>query len=222
MIAPRQSCGNPTDGFSARLLHAAGLTVLADKVSAGCELDLIDALALSQTSLPLLGKLVQLRPMADDNQEREPPTGFPVDRVDAVPENPQLIGQPLDDWEPFCRRLVGLRDELPSALSAGDIAWYPALEKPLDREDSAAGGFTGMEVLRAIAIARLLLPDEVEIRAPLVALGPKLAQVALDFGASHLGFVAMDSDSPRGPLVADPSELEELLGDCSPTTVKDV
>ena len=74
-----------------------------------------------------------------------------------------------------------------------------------------------MEILRAIALARLILPAEVEVQAPLGTLGPKLAQVALEFGASHLGYVAPDGQVPSDPLVADPGVLEELLGSCLPT-----
>jgi hypothetical protein len=52
-------------------------------------------------------------------------------------------------------------------------------------------------------------------------LGPKLAQVALDFGASYLGCVALDGQTPNDPLVADPSVLDELLGSCLPTSLKE-
>ena len=78
-----------------------------------------------------------------------------------------------------------------------------------------------MEVLRAIALARLVLPAEIEVRAPLATLGSKLAQVALDFGASHLGYVAPEGQTPNDPLVADPSVLDELLGSCHPTSLKE-
>ena len=82
----------------------------------------------------------------------------------------------------------------------------------MDRDLGCDGDFTGVEVLRAIALARLVLPAEIEVRAPLATLGPKLAQVALDFGASHLGYVALDGQTPNDPLVADPSVLDELSG----------
>ena len=68
-----------------------------------------------------------------------------------------------------------------------------------------------MEVLRAIALARLVLPAEIEVQAPLATLGPKLAQVALDFGASHLGYAAPDGQSSGDPLIAD-SELAGRIG----------
>ena len=80
----------------------------------------------------------------------------------------------------------------------------------MDRDHGCDGNFTGVEVLRAIALARLVLPAEIEVRAPLATLGPKLAQVALEFGASHLGYVAPDGQTPNDPLMADPSVLDEL------------
>jgi 2-iminoacetate synthase ThiH len=76
-----------------------------------------------------------------------------------------------------------------------------------------------VDVLRAIALARLVLPAEIEVWAPLATLGPKLAHVALDFGASHLGYVALDGQTPNDPLLAAPSLLDELLQSISRTEI---
>ncbi len=86
--------------------------------------------------------------------------------------------------------------------------------------------FTGVDVLRAIALARLVLPANVRIAAPLALLGSKLAQVALEFGASHLGYVVGNQSGDGGqsagsPLLADQSVLDELCGSCSPTLLKE-
>jgi 2-iminoacetate synthase ThiH len=91
----------------------------------------------------------------------------------------------------------------------------------LDQDHVCDGDFTGVEVLRAIALARLLLPAEVEVRAPLATLGPKLAQVALDFGASHLGYAALDGQTPDDPLVAPAAMLDELLNGCLRTSPRE-
>ena len=99
------------------------------------------------------------------------------------------------------------------------LAWYPLVTGPLDREGSADGSFTGVDVMRAIALARLLLPAGARIIAPLATLGPKLAQVALDFGATGLGYVAMDGHAASNPLMAEASVLDELLGSCLPTAL---
>ena len=98
-----------------------------------------------------------------------------------------------------------MRSELVPAAAA--TFWYPIVGQPSD----------GVGVLRAIALARLVLPAEVEVQAPLAALGPKLAQVALEFGASHLGYAAPDGKKSDDPLVADPGALDELLQSISRT-----
>ena len=206
-----------SDSFIMRQFRAGGLSALAGKVLNGLSLDIVDAITMSRVSLPLLAKLVQLRPQSAEVSDFG--TEMPVDRIAAMPETTTHIGQPLADWESFCGKLIAIREECSS--SDASAAWYPALTEPLDRDSTANGSYTGAEVLRAIALARLVLPENVEVRAPLATLGPKLAQVALSFGASHLGFVAVDGQSPNDPLMADPLVLDELLGDCVFTTSKD-
>lgn len=50
-------------------------------------------------------------------------------------------------------------------------------------------------LLRMIAFARLVLPPSTRIRAPFSLFGKYLALVALQFGASDLGYAALDSES---------------------------
>ena len=83
------------------------------------------------------------------------------------------------------------------------------------------GEFTGVDVLRAIALARLVLPANVRIAAPLSTLGPKLAQVAREFGASHVGFIDGEGRMSDCPQAADREVLDELQGSCSPTPLKE-
>jgi len=212
-------CQSSPDSFLWRQLGSAGLTAIAEKVAAGRELELDEAIALSRTGLPLLGAIVELRPASCDASDPAAPPALPIARTTTLPESPQCIGQSLSEWESFCRTLIATRGRVSSGAAA--VAWYPILDEPLDQLGGGAGGFTGVEVLRAIALARLLLPAEIEVRAPLALLGPKLAQVALDFGASHLGYVAFDGQTPTDPLVADAGMLDELLGSCLPTSLKE-
>ncbi len=158
--------------------------------------------------------MVQLRPDVLTTRRDVP---LPFERVAAPPDSPQHIGQPLADWESFCRTLIATRGELSPRETK--TFWYPIVGRPFDGELGCDVGFTGVDFLRAIALARLVLPARVEIMAPLATLGPKLAQVALDFGASHLGYVALDGQTPNNPLLADPSLLDELLGSCLSTTL---
>ena len=167
------------DGFCWRQFRAAGLIDVAEKVAAGRDLELDDAFALSRASLPLLGKMVELRPVENVRGDMSFHEALPIDRVSLPPESPRQIGLALTDWESFCRTLIALRSEFSPDSAA--ISWYPILGKPLDRNDGPDGDFTGAEVLRAIALARLVLPAEIQVRAPLATLGPKLAQVALGF-----------------------------------------
>jgi hypothetical protein len=143
------------------------------------------------------------------------PRALPIQRVASLPESPRRIGQPLADWDSFCRTLFATRGELSPTGAA--IFWYPIVSRPLDRDQGSDGDFTGTEVLRAIALARLILPAVVEVQAPLATLGPKVAQVALEFGATHLGYVALDGQTPNDPLVAGASMLDELVESISRT-----
>jgi hypothetical protein len=108
-------------------------------------------------------------------------------------ESPRLalaVGQPVAAGEPWIDALLALRDAF---CPAGHLAvWYPALTVALDQSSLPDGEASGLEVLRAIALARLLLPHEVAIGAPLTTLGEKVALTALEFGAAHFGPVAAD------------------------------
>ena len=106
-------------------------------------------------------------------------------------------------------------------MSSEPVAWYPKVNRTPDENASSDDDYTGVEVLRAIALARLLLPGNVQIVAPLAALGPKLAQVALDFGATHLGYVASDGQPLENPLAVNVDELKELQLSCPPTAMKE-
>ena len=78
---------------------------------------------------------------------------------------------------------------------------------PLAREQSVAAPTTGYHDVRLVALARLGLPsiDRIEVDWP--QYGPKLAQVALMFGASYLDRVSPVDDPALGPRRA---TLEEV------------
>jgi len=204
------------DNFFWRQLSAARLEAVAEKIAAGCDLDLNEAVLLSRAGLALLGRIVQLRPAACESATA---AGLPIQRVPSLPKSPRHIGQRMAEGESFCQALIALRDEV-SPNDSG-VFWYPIVDRPLDRDCGCDDDFTGVEVLRAIALARLILPAEIQVQAPLATLGSKLAQVALDFGASHLGYVALDGQKSNDPLVAESSVLDELLGSCLPTPLKE-
>lgn len=96
-------------------------------------------------------------------------------------------------------------------------AWTPHLATPPDRSELAGGEPLGAEVIRAVAIARLALPARVEVRAPVAMLGPKLAQVALGFGATHLGPAAVDARTAAALGIPIEAEIVHLIENNRPT-----
>ena len=223
----------PESAVSTRLiqrqLSAAGLEDIAQKVAVGRRLELHDAVLLSRASLPLLGRIVQLSPLSvgwtsesvaengTDSEVHPTSAELPVARVVSAEQLPRLIAQHLTDWETYCRQLIALRDEL--GASSEPAAWYPKVNRSPDENASSVDDYTGVEILRAIALARLMLPESVQIVAPLTTLGPKLAQVALDFGATHLGYVSCGGEPLENPLAVNMDELKGLQGSCPPTAM---
>jgi hypothetical protein len=80
------------------------------------------------------------------------------------------------------------------------VAALPSLQTvaPLPREQSIAVPTTGYEDVRAVALARLALPTVRNIQVDWAQYGPKLAQVALTFGANDLDRVSTVDDESLG------------------------
>jgi aminodeoxyfutalosine synthase len=77
---------------------------------------------------------------------------------------------------------------------------FPAITTvaPLPREQSIAVPTTGYDDVRAVALARLGLPMVRNIQVDWTQYGPKLAQVALTFGANDLDRVSTIDDESLG------------------------
>jgi 2-iminoacetate synthase ThiH len=77
---------------------------------------------------------------------------------------------------------------------------FPALQTvaPLPREQSIAVPTTGYDDVRAVALTRLGLPMVRNIQVDWTQYGPKLAQVALTFGANDLDRVSSLDDESLG------------------------
>ena len=77
---------------------------------------------------------------------------------------------------------------------------FPLIDtvNPLSREQSIAVPTTGYEDVRAVALARLVLPSVKNIQVDWAQYGPKLAQVALTFGANDLDRVSTVDDASLG------------------------
>jgi len=99
---------------------------------------------------------------------------------------------------------------LQSPVSDGRSLWlvhvrtlvqkFPAIDtiNPLSREQSIAVPTTGYDDVRAVALARLALPSVRNIQVDWAQYGPKLAQVALTFGANDLDRVSTIDDESLG------------------------
>jgi aminodeoxyfutalosine synthase len=78
---------------------------------------------------------------------------------------------------------------------------------PLPRSLSAFKPTTGYDDVKTVALARLALPDVPHIQVDWVRYGPKLAQVALTFGADDVDDVSASDAAPLGRRRA---PLEEI------------
>ncbi len=70
--------------------------------------------------------------------------------------------------------------------TGGFLAFIPLAFHPRNTEMSEHSGTTGINDLKNIAVARLMLDNFPHIKAYWVMIGPKLAQVALSFGADDM------------------------------------
>ena len=78
---------------------------------------------------------------------------------------------------------------------------------PLAVETSADQPTTGYDDVKMVAIARLAAPDIPTIQVDWQRYGPKLAQVALTFGADDIYGVSSSDEAPEGRRRA---PLEEI------------
>ncbi|MDP2053000.1 MAG: hypothetical protein Q8L75_05155, partial [Acidobacteriota bacterium] len=80
---------------------------------------------------------------------------------------------------------------------ADKFPWLTTIA-PLSREQSIAVPTTGYDDVRAVALARLALPGVPNVQVDWEQYGPKLAQVALTFGANDLDRVSITDDESLG------------------------
>lgn len=82
---------------------------------------------------------------------------------------------------------------------------------PLAREQSVTAPTTGYQDVRLVALARLGVPSIDRIEVDWQQYGPKLAQVALLFGANHLDRVSPVDDPALGPRRASLAEVRRNI-----------
>jgi aminodeoxyfutalosine synthase len=104
---------------------------------------------------------------------------------------------PEREWTGVCRDVAALQTKL------GSIRTFAPLARKLD----ASQPTTGYEDVRRVAISRLLAGNVDTIQVDWALYGPKLAQVALTFGADDIDSVAAEDDQSQGRRR---SPLEEI------------
>lgn len=101
----------------------------------------------------------------------------------------------------FIERVAGLQ------RASGDVRAFA----PLPRVDPADEPSTGYDDVRTVAVARLMALDVPVIQVDWPLYGPKLAQVAITFGAGDIDGVAPADDVSLGPRRAARAEIERQI-----------
>jgi aminodeoxyfutalosine synthase len=104
---------------------------------------------------------------------------------------------PKREWTAVCREVSALQTKL------GSIRTFA----PLARKVDAGQPTTGYEDVKRVAISRLLADNVETIQVDWALYGPKLAQVALTFGADDIDSVSPEDDESQGRRR---SPLEEI------------
>jgi len=125
----------------------------------------------------------------------------PIDRIGDIPaalgaaRDAGLAVRCLSLQKP----ITGRRTDFLLTLRA-IVEQFPAIDTvaPLPREQSIAVPTTGYDDVRAVALVRLALPSLRNIQVDWGQYGPKLAQVALTFGANDLDRVSTIDDESLG------------------------
>ena len=98
--------------------------------------------------------------------------------------NATMLYGHIETYEERLEHLAALR-ELQDETN-GFLAFIPLAFHPKNTAMSSLSGTTGMDDLKNIAISRLFLDNFPHIKAYWVMIGPKLAQLALSFGADDM------------------------------------
>ena len=105
------------------------------------------------------------------------------------------------EWTAICREVAALQTRL------GSIRAFAPLARKLD----ATQPTTGYEDVKRVAIARVLVENVDRIQVDWALYGPKLAQVALTFGADDIDSVAADDDRSQGTRRSPVEEIRRSI-----------
>jgi aminodeoxyfutalosine synthase len=98
--------------------------------------------------------------------------------------NATMLYGHIETMEERVEHLLAMREAQDE--TGGFLAFIPLAFHPKNTEMSELGKTTGIDDLKNIAVARLLLDNFPHIKAYWVMIGPKMAQIALSFGADDM------------------------------------
>jgi 2-iminoacetate synthase ThiH len=108
---------------------------------------------------------------------------------------------PDREWTTVCRHVAALQTQLKTVR----------VFAPLPRKIDATQPTTGYEDVKRIALARMLAGNIDTIQVDWSLYGPKLAQVALTFGADDIDSVAADDDLSQGKRRSPREEIQRSI-----------
>jgi aminodeoxyfutalosine synthase len=118
-----------------------------------------------------------------------------------------IVPQRITTAHPIGDRKIELINRVRAA-----VAEHPTVRRyaPLPRVAPIDKPTTGYDDVRMVALARLAL-GATSIEVDWSVYGPKLAQVALTFGADHLDGVSAENDTPLGPRRGAVADVERNI-----------
>jgi aminodeoxyfutalosine synthase len=141
----------------------------------------------------------------------------PVDRIDDVERAAEAIRAVrhggLQAWRATVDRAdyAGRIDIVERAAAIQGATGALKAFAPLPRTDPRATPSTGYDDVRTVAIARLVCRGIASIQVDWPLYGPKLAQVAITYGADDIDGIAAVDDPAAGPRRAPREEIERHI-----------
>lgn len=121
-----------------------------------------------------------------------------------------IVDTPARDWSAVCREVAAHQRRLQSLR----------VFAPLPRNVDHTQPTTGYSDVKRVALSRLLIDNVTTIQVDWALYGPKLAQVALTFGADDVDSVSAMDDDSRGSRRSPLEEIRRSIQDASFTPVE--
>ena len=173
-------------------VHAAK-SVAGDRVLSGFSMIDLQSLAQGHSLRHVLQKLreaglssiadVPVDKLADADATLEAATAAGFEQIRLTMAKP-----PAGERVPLLLRAAALRERFPIVRAINPLPMSLAAFRPT----------TGYEDVKVVALARLAAPADTVIQVDWQRYGPKLAQVALTFGANDLDNVSPSDEAPEG------------------------